>query len=363
MSGKQTPGHKERPWLDASDLKARTDIRRVLEDYGLKTSMTSLGSALVGPSLFHEGDAPSFRVDPGRGIWNDFQGRPEVEGRTVPGNVIGLVQALEDCSFRQALQIVAQRFATPAQGPCSAPEADEPKTQTPASPDPQDMPPPESDPQSRAPLFGKELRGLRYDLPFLAERGISEKTARIYGVGYSSRGLMKSRLVAPVRTTEGEIAGYVGRALKPVPRTELWKNPAGFHRSHYLFGLHRILDTGSGRKATKDYGLIVAQSPLDVLRLVEAGFTNAVALMAATASRGQLELLVDPAFNPTRRVTLLLDNNEAGQAGKRAAASGLIHSAFVRYACWKALDTEHTSPDRLDDEQLRQVLSLRKEVD
>lgn len=383
MSDKQTsPG--KRAWQDVDDLKARTDIRDVLAGYGLIESMRSRGTALLGPSPFYEGGGLSFRVDLKRGIWNDFQGRPE----GCKGNVVGLVQALEGCPFPRALQIVAERFAGQTRTsleqtlPATAPEPTQtPPTGRPAKPRVSGRSRARSRkqaPSSRAPapegggqspgdgehegdpeLFGKELRGLRYDVPLLAERGISPAIAQAYGVGYCSRGLMKSRLAAPVRTPEGQIAGYVGRSLKPAPRDALWKNPAGFARSHYLFGLHRTLDSAAGRKAVKDYGLVVTQSPLDVLRLVESGFANAVALMSASMSRRQLELLVDPTLNPTRRITLLMDNDEAGQTGKREVASKLIHVAFVRYACWKALETEHTSPDRLDDEQLRQVLSLR----
>ncbi|MCB9716995.1 MAG: toprim domain-containing protein [Myxococcales bacterium] len=352
----------------------------MLDGYGLLPAMTRQGTAMVGPSPFHEGDAPSFRVDLERGIWNDFQGRPE----GCRGNVVGLVQALEGCPFPTALRIVAERFAEPHDGsasqtpPVTDDEAPEERAGPPptrarprqprgpgtVTPEGADLALPQGssadDPEAEAPLFGKELGGLRYDVPLLAERGISSATAKTYGVGYCSRGLMKSRLVAPVHTPEGEIAGYVGRAVRPVPRTELWKNPAGFPRSHYLFGLHRATETGAGRKAVKDYGLVVVQSPLDVLRLQEAGYPNGVALMAATLSRRQLELLVTPALNPTRRVTLLLDNDAAGQAGKREAATALIHHAYVRYACWKALQTEHTSPDRLDNEALRQLLTLSR---
>lgn len=384
MTSRNTPAERSRPWLDVDEIKARTDIRVVLDGYGLLSSMTSRGNALLGPSPFHDGDALSFRVDPERGIWNDFQGRPE----GCKGNVVGLVQALEGCPFAEALRIVAERYAAqtrqaleqvpanlaeePSQDPPDSRERGQHSSHpsragrrksrsTPATPRAVHSLAEESEPidEQEHQLFGKELRGLRYDVPLLAQRSISPATAQAYGVGYCSRGLMKSRLAAPVRIVDGQIAGYVGRTLKPGPRDDLWRNPAGFHRSHYLFGLHRALENGAGRKAVRDYGLIVTQSPLDVLRLAEAGFLNSVALMSASMSRRQIELLIDPALNPTRRVTLLLDNDDTGQAGKREAASALIHLAFVRYACWKALHAEHTSPDRLDDGQLRALLSLR----
>lgn len=386
MSKKTPTSSPRRPWLDANDLRARTLIRDVLAGYDLLEQMTQHGASLQGPSPFHEGGDPSFRVDLERGLWNDFQGRPE----GCKGNVIGLVQALEGCSFAQALHVVADRFASPATeptGPTAAPLHAVPMAPAPATaepverdlvlsgpgtasraalpperrvaPGPEALDPAEQD-LEEAPLFGKELRGLRYDVPLLLERDIQAKVAQAYGVGYCMRGLMKSRLVAPVRTAEGEIAGYVGRSLKAVPRTELWKNPAGFPRSRYLFGLHRMLDTGAGRKAVKDYGLIVVQSPLDVLRLATAGFPNAVALMAASASRAQLHQLTNPTLNPTRRVTLLLDNDEAGHRGKREAAGYLIRQAFVRYACWNAIEATHSSPDRLTDEELRPLLALSR---
>lgn len=50
-------------------------------------------------------------------MWNDFGGKPDV-----PGNVIGLVQALEKCLFREALVILHRDFI---QGALAKPREEE----------------------------------------------------------------------------------------------------------------------------------------------------------------------------------------------------------------------------------------------
>lgn len=102
------PRDNKDQWLDAESLKA-ISVRTVLEEYGLLENLTERGPTLNGPSPFSEGGILSINME--KNVWNDSWGRPEIEGRPVPGNVIGLVQAIEKVSFRRALEILSQRFA------------------------------------------------------------------------------------------------------------------------------------------------------------------------------------------------------------------------------------------------------------
>lgn len=334
-------------WLDANELKAKVSIIDVLAKYGLLRDMTPRGDSLSGPSPFHQGHH-SLRVNTERQIWNDMNGRPDGDnGRPVAGNVLGLIQALEGCTFRQALEIAASRFTSTEEPPLKVASAlrEEAVSEEPA------------------PAFGKALRGLRHDVPFLAERGISPKIAKAYGVGAGVRGMMKGLLACPVRSVDGTIQGYTGRRIRDSGQEiPLWRSPAGLPISDHLFGLHRARATKAGRKAIEDFGLILVQSPIDVLKLAEARFLNAVALMSPRISEKQKALIVDPEINPSRRVTLAMDRSEVGRAGRRAIARELIHSAYVRYAVWDALSTNATSPDRLSREELQMLLALPRAV-
>ncbi len=330
-------------WLDANEIKKQVSIKDVLASYGHLEHMTERGTSLAGPSPFHEGEQ-SLRVQTERQIWNDMNGRPNGDnGRPVAGNVLGLIQALEGCSFRRALEIAATRFVSTedARGEVAAALRDE-ATSTPPTP-----------------AFGKELRGLRHDVPLLTDLGISPKTAKAYGVGAGIRGMMKGLLACPVRSLDGTIQGYAGRRLGEANGAlPTWKNPPGLRISDHLFGLHRSLSLASGRKAIEEYGLILVQSPVDVLKLAEHRYLNCVALMGPQLSETQRDLITNPSVNPTRRITLSLNNSEIGAKGKRSAARMLIERAFVRYASWSALQTEQTSPAHLSRDQLRELLSL-----
>lgn len=398
---KNTRGEGSSGWLDADHVKEQLPIIRVLEHYELLGQLDVQGGAAVGLSPFHDSQVRSFRVELERNLWNDFSGRP----RGCAGHSIGLIQALEDCSFREALEIAAdlagitretrdaasqvlgvegkprEASGEPNKPPRARKHAsrarrgghrrsgievdskhaqlDQSAPPRPASPGSPPKDPDSSEEYEGSPPFGKELRGLQHDAPFLRELGISEKTAKAYGVGMAVRGLMKSLLACPVYIPGTDtVAAYVGRRPRPKTDQHPWKNPSGFRRSEHLFGLERALVTRAGQRAVERHGLLVVQSPLSVLRLAESGLLNAVALMDTEVSSVQADLLTDPAFNPAGKLTLMLNADERGEQGKREAARRLIYRAHIRYAAWHLLDGRQVSPKDLDDEAIRVLIGL-----
>ena len=393
---KNKRGEGSSGWLDADQVKEHLPIIRVLEHYELLGQLDVQGGAAVGLSPFHDSQMRSFRVELERNLWNDFSGRP----KGCAGHSIGLIQALEDCSFREALEIAAglagitretRDAATqvlgvegkPREGSAesttrararkhasrarrekhrpSMAEVDPEETSVERSPSPGPASPlkdPDSSEEHEgSPPFGKELRGLQHDAPLLRELSVSEKTAKAYGVGMAVRGLMKSLLACPVYVPGTEtVAAYVGRRPRPKPDQHPWKNPSGFRRSDHLFGLERAAATRAGQRAVERHGLLVVQSPLSVLRLAESGLLNAVALMDTEVSSAQADLLTDPAFNPAGKLTLMLNADERGEQGKREAARRLIYRAHIRYAAWHLLDGDQVSPKHLDDDSLRALI-------
>ncbi len=50
--------------------------------------------------------------------------------------------------------------------------------------------------------------------PYLAQRGISPATARLFGVGmYGGNGFLAGRCVIPIRDEKSQLVAYVGRAV------------------------------------------------------------------------------------------------------------------------------------------------------
>jgi hypothetical protein len=86
-----------------------------------------------------------------------------------------------------------------------------------------------------------KLTGIDCAHPYLAERGITEKTAIEFGVGFAGPGLMHGRLVIPIHNTDGELVAYCGRSVDQTePR---YRVPLAFAKSEIPLNMHRA---GSG---------------------------------------------------------------------------------------------------------------------
>lgn len=85
--------------LIASAVKARADFVAIVSQY---TSLRSRGRQFVGLCPFHPERHPSFFVEPGRKVWKCF-------GCGAGGDLYAFVMRVNNCDFRSALEIVAQR--------------------------------------------------------------------------------------------------------------------------------------------------------------------------------------------------------------------------------------------------------------
>jgi len=123
---------------------------------------------------------------------------------------------------------------------------------------------------------------------------------------------LRDRLVLPLFTRSGEIAGFTGRI---VPREGNEKLPKyldptqtkAFNKTRYLYGLH-LFDP-----ALK-YAIVV-EGPLDVVACYNAGMKNVVASMGCKLSTQQLDILNEL----TPRIFLLYDGDKAGLQGMAEA--------------------------------------------
>lgn len=306
------PGPRD-GWLDADALKV-ISVQEVLDRYELLEGLTQRGPTYSGPSPFSGGGTLSVNTE--KNVWNDSWGRPEIEGRIVPGNVIGLVQAIERVPFRRALEILHERFAGGSRS-----EAETIRAKTATTLRRQST---EARREGNVP-FGKELKGLKADVPLLRDAGISPDTAKTWGVGYCSRGLMRGRVAFPIRSTDGTVVAYTGLSTKQEAPEGRWKFPSGFQRGLELFAIDRIHQDEVVRRKAADFGLALAGDPLEALVLQLAG-VPAVSPMGPELSEAQLAMLLDPRINPSARLTL------GDGPSRRVWATALIRRAWIRFA-------------------------------
>ena len=200
------------------------------------------------------------------------------------GHVIDLVAILERCGLREAGLRLQDWFSVrashpaPVRAPAMASSAAEPNR----------------------PL-GFALQGIDTRHPYLAQRGISPATARLFGVGmYHGNGFLAGRCVIPIRDEKSQLVAYAGRAVNG--EEPKYRFPAGFRKSQVLFNLDRAMQTG-GRN------VIVVEGFFDALKVHQAGHPAVVALMGSSFSQRQSELLLSHFAS----VTLMLDGDEAGR--------------------------------------------------
>ena len=202
------------------------------------------------------------------------------------------------------------------------------------------------------------LKSLDATHPYLTERGLTAETIAQFGVGLcTSKGIMAGRIAIPIHNEQGELVAYAGRWPGEPPDGEgKYKLPAGFHKSHVVYNLHRAKDHA------KDQGLIVVEGFFDCIRLHQAGFPNVVALMGSSLSEEQEELIV-ATVGRYGKVALMFDEDEAGRTGRdgvckdRELKPGALQRLASRvYVKVIGLGEEGTQPDSLSAETLARSL-------
>jgi DNA primase len=119
------------------------------------------------------------------------------------GTVLDFVAAMEQCSIREAALRLQQWFGIGGSGQRLYPTA--------AGGQKGELVRKEE--ASNLPLRFA-LTGVESNHPYLAQRGIDPASAAEFGVGfYPGPGLMRGRIVIPIRNGHGQLVAYAGRAL------------------------------------------------------------------------------------------------------------------------------------------------------
>lgn len=302
--------------LDFKSIKRAVKLESVLRHYHVELRRSGKDQ-YRGCCPIHHGDGcDAFHVNLARNVFHCF-------ACGAGGTVLDFVAAMEGCTLLDAAQRLQSMMCTSA-----------PSTLTPNGK--------ELVTERRkvsSPLNFK-LTGIDCAHPYLAGRGITEKTAAEFGVGfYAGPGLMHGRLVIPIHNADGELIAYCGRTVDQTqPRYRL---PPAFAKSEVLFNMHRA---SAGRN---DF-VAVVEGFFDCMKVHQAGIRSVVGLMGSALYEPQRHALL----KRFRQVILLLDGDSTGRKASTVIAHTLRHHCSLRVV----LLPDGVQPDQLTTKDIAEIL-------
>ncbi len=300
------------------EVRMRSDIVDIISGY---VKLQKKGSNLFGLCPFHHEKSPSFSVSPSRQMYHCF-------GCGVSGNVITFVMEYENYSFREAVEMLADRAGVKLPKMEYSKEAREAADRKAVLLEINKL---------AAGYFYYQLRQPqgKAGSDYLAGRGLTNDTIRRFGLGYSNKtsddlyrylksrgydddilketGLVTieergardkfwNRVMFPIMDVNSRVIGFGGRVMgsgEPKylnsPETRL------FDKSRNLYGLNYA------RTARQKY-MLLCEGYMDVIAMHQAGFTNAVASLGTALTQQHAALLK----RYTEQVILTYDSDGAG---------------------------------------------------
>jgi DNA primase len=314
-------------FVDFKAVKAAVTMEALLEHYGLLDSFKRSGDSLSGPCPIHKGSNPTqFRVSISKNVWHCFSECKH------GGNVLDFISKMEEVSIHAAAVKAIEWFDLDPASVSGKPDenvddGDEPpqndqaKAPKPAAKKP--AKPAENSAPNKPLKF--RLDKLEREHPYLVkERGLTLETIIDFGLGFCAKGMMEGRIAIPIHNAQGDVLAYAGRFPgEPADDTPKYKLPPGFKKSLELFNLDRAI------KEPSDKALVIVEGFFDVIKLHQLGCRKVVALMGSTLSAAQEEL-IRRHTDSNSRVIVMLDEDEAGQAGRDDVAVRLSKCSFVK---------------------------------
>ncbi len=328
------------PLIKDSSLEAVLAAANIVDVVSGYTSLRKRGSTYLGLCPFHQEKTPSFTVSAEKGLYYCF-------GCGEGGDTLRFVERMENLSFSEAVEHLGQRYNISLEfeeggGPDAGRKDREARL---------------LQVLEKAARFyerflweterGKQARD------YLAARGLSEESCRLFRVGLSPEewqglhrrarkegftdteldeaGLLvrqggkvydrfRDRLMFPLIDHRGRVLGFGGRTLKDETPKYL-NSPEGplYQKGRLLYGLFQA------RRAIADRDeVVVVEGYTDVIGLVQAGVTNVVASMGTALTDAQIGLMM----RFTSNITFMFDADRAGmeavlRSGELARARSL----------------------------------------
>ncbi|MEZ5398461.1 MAG: DNA primase [Bryobacteraceae bacterium] len=324
----------------ARQIKESVDIVAVVSERVPKLRRN--GTRWVAPCPFHQEKTPSFGVNPQLRIFKCF-------GCQAGGSVIDFIMQLDGLTFWEACKYLAERFGIPL--PVRGAESDA-KTKLRAG----IFEAHEMAQQMFRSALGSAAGAASRD--YLKRRGVTQKLAEEFGLGYSDRGgqmltrrmqqagwtpeqmestglvsrrddgsfydRFRGRLMYPIQNEQGKIIAFAGRALNDDDQPKYLNSPETelYHKRAVLYNLHRA------RKPIHDQGhAILVEGYMDVIGLAGGAVGEAVASCGTALVDAQVSML----SRHTERVVVNFDPDTAGaNATERSLQLLLAEGLHIR---------------------------------
>ena len=318
-----------------------TNLVDLISEHGI--TLKRAGTNYKGLCPFHAEKTPSFNVNPLRGFFHCF-------GCSTSGDAIKFLTQYDRLSFMEAVEELAKRASIPLEivaGSSRPTNPDEDRglrcLREAASFYRENLAAPEGasameylrkrmvplNMQEHFQLGGSpdewqgamnRLQQKKIAVPDLLSTGlikVSEKSGRHYDT-------FRGRLMFPIRDTRGRCIGFGARSMKPEDKPKYLNSPetSYYKKSQVLYGLFEGLS--SIRKLRR---LIFVEGYLDVIRLHENGFEDAVAPCGTALTQDHLKIVRRYADT----VILLFDGDTAGKNAALKHANLLLPHALESF--------------------------------
>jgi DNA primase len=310
------------------------DAVDMVELVGARSDLRRVGSRWTGLCPFHDERTPSFSVNAENKLYHCF-------GCGESGDAIQFVEATEGLSFKETIELLADRYNVELKREQEDPEAEQRR-------------------RRRERLLTLVERATAYyervlwDSPeaakardYLAGRGLEEDVLRTFRVGYApsawdkllmaaqrqgfnheelaAAGLgqkgrqggfydrFRARIMFPLADPRGKVLGFGARSMRDDqgPKYVNTSENELYHKGRQLFGIDHA--RGPAARAGR---VVAVEGYTDVLALHQAGVTETVAIMGTALTQEQMAELGRAAGT----VYLALDADRAGQDAMLRAA-------------------------------------------
>lgn len=321
-------------WVSYAEVKSAVSMEMVLTRYEVavrRVNKSYLRGRCPLPTHSSGTSGESFGVQTEKNAWAcQSQSCVKARGGRKGGNVLDFVAVMESCTVRDAALKLQAWFMGEGAAELVA-EKNEPVGESASE-------------AGRGMSINKPLpftlQGIDSSHPYLKHRGITQETAELFGVGFfPGKGSMAGRIVIPIHNERGYLIAYAGRALDDDTEPR-YKLPGGFEKSLELYNLHRAA-------AMERRGVIVVEGFFDAMKVHQAGFPFAVALMGNSLSVAQARKLA-----PFGRVLVMLDGDVAGKEAAPKIAAQLAYDLAVQIVAVP----DGKQPDMLSSNEIRRIL-------
>ena len=324
----------------AEEVRAAADIVKIVGEY---VKLRKAGVNLVGLCPFHQEKTPSFAVHPVKQIFHCF-------GCGVGGNVFKFLMLIENLSFPEALQRVAEKAGVkltkyyrdaPSDTAAREREALQKIHEVAA--------------RFFAAQLGATVEG-RAARTYLADRGLSDEVISHFRLGYAPSeghtllkhleaagfspemmersGLVlaeaegrrrldrfRRRIIFPIARESGAVVAFGGRALgEDLPKYLNSPETPIYTKSRVLFHLDR-----AAQAIRKTDEAILVEGYMDAIAVASAGFEQVVASCGTSLTASQARLLA----RYTRRVVVNYDPDFAGVAATERSLEILLEEGLA----------------------------------